>query len=108
MALTIMAITILTVLLLFIINATGISRIIPGFILGGGGYFVAAKSIEKYLWVIESKLEYILSGFFVLLIFGFYSRSQDSTNTGPSALRSEIQGIGIYAFLVSLLLAWIN
>lgn len=106
MWLTIIAITILTVLLLFITNAIRIASIIPGFILGGGGYFIAAKIIETYISEIEGKLEYIFSGFLVLLILGLYSRTQDSLNTGPSALRAEIQGLGVYAFLVSLLLAW--
>ena len=103
---TIIILTVLCVILLFLLNSIGVGVLIPPAILGPGSFYLAKEIVESYIHNIEDSASVILSGLCVLIIFGAYARTQDDSE-GPSEIRSQIQGIGVYTFIASILLAYV-
>ena len=103
---TILTLTVLCVILLFILNFVGVGVIVPPIILGPGSFYLSKVIVESYINNIENSITIILSGLCVLFIMGAYATSQDDSR-GPSEIRSQIQGIGIYTFIASVILAYV-
>ena len=103
---TIAMLTVICVILLFILNSIGVGVIIPPTILGPGSFYLSKVIVDSYIHTIVDSTSIVLSGLCVLIIFGVYARTQDDSE-GPSEIRSQIQGIGIYAFIASIILAFV-
>jgi hypothetical protein len=54
-----------------------------------------------------SGLQLIITGVALAFVFNYYSRTQDESE-GPSVLRAEIQGVGVWMAVTAVILAILN
>lgn len=100
---TIFLLSALPIVFVFIVNRF-LGSFIGSFLQGAGSYTLSYIVVRQLIEAEINSIDFIASGAILAIVLSVYSKTQDD-NAGPSAIRAEIQGVGVYAALAALLLA---
>lgn len=101
--LNILLLAVFSILLPILINKLKVGAFIPILIQGAGSFFVSSILLVKLIHVVPKWWELIVAGVIVAIFFDRLSRFLDDS-VNPSRFRADIQGIGVYALIFSIIL----